>query len=115
MATDDLFKFLLKRGDTDGVNIPFIPEGKYFVVGYNDTYGLLDVCEKDNGEPYFEGRVNIESLLLETKSERREVINTKVYIYIMKSYTNFWNYRNNLEKYDALPTPILEVLTNKSI
>ncbi|MBR9704770.1 hypothetical protein GOV12_05125 [Candidatus Pacearchaeota archaeon] len=52
----------LRYGRTDGENLPFMQVGKFFSIGYNPRYGLVDVCE-DNGDPFFEGRVNIENEL----------------------------------------------------
>ena len=72
MENDEFVEVALRYGKTNGLNIPFMPENKFFVVGYNNKYGLLNVHE-DRGEPYFEGRVNIETLLSELKSKHKEV------------------------------------------
>lgn len=102
----------LNYGTTDGDNIPYMPEGKYFCVGYNPKYGLINV-RKDRGEHYYEGRVNIEDLLSETQSRGQEEIDTRVEEYIMEAYHNSEKYRKSPEKYNISTEPIMEVLTDK--
>lgn len=75
----------LNHGRTNGKNIPHMPDGKFFAVGYNSRYGLLDVCE-DNGTPYLEGQVNIEKLLAYHQTQERRDANSIVDNHIMDSY-----------------------------
>lgn len=113
MIKDEFHMIPLRYGKTDGENIPYMPKDKYFAVGYNPKYGLIDVLE-DNGDSFFEGRVNIEKVLSELQSVNRENVDSQVEDFIMKSYLNFWDYQNNPEEYASPPTPILEILTNRA-
>ena len=97
----------LRYGITDGNNIPFMPKGKSFCVGYNDKYGLINVHE-DKGEPYFEGRINVEDLLPELQSKDQEEINERLEDYTMKPYLDS---RKTPNSYNS--EPIMEVLTDK--
>jgi len=109
--SDQNHKNVLNYGKTDGTNIPFMPSDKYFSVGYNNIYGLIDVCE-GNGDPVFEGRVGIEKLLLDLRSEPKERVDPKVEDLIMKSYNNYRDHQKNPKKHDSPRTPIMEVLTD---
>ena len=111
MVKEEHYDIPLRYGRTDGVNVPNMIEGKFFTTGYNPKYGLMDVCE-DNGEPIFEGRVNIERLLSETRLNGRS-LNLEVDQYIASSYNNLVDYATNPENYEICPDPILEVLTDK--
>ncbi len=110
MANDEFHKYALRYGKTDGVNIPLMPKDKYFAVGYNGRFGLLDVLE-GNGEPVFEGRINIESLLSELSSKDKETVDSRVEDCIMKSYQN---YRSHQSDPEGEYNPILEVLTDRT-
>lgn len=112
MVNDEFHEHPLRYGKTDGANLPYMPKDKYFSVGYNPKYGLVDVLE-DNGDPFFEGRVNIESKLSELESEDQEEVYSEVEDFIMEAYHNTWDYRINPKKYVSSPTPILEILTYK--
>lgn len=108
MENDEYVKVALRYGRTNGLNIPYMTENKLFVVGYNSIYGLLNVHE-DKGKPYFEGRVNIETLLSELKSKHKEV-DSGVEDFIMKSYNNLLDYNRNHKKYGNVPPkPIMSV------
>ena len=64
---------------------------------------------EDRGEPYFEGRVNIETLLSELESKHKEV-DQGVEDFIMKSYNNLWDYNKNPKKYGSVPPkPIMSM------
>jgi len=112
MVNDEKHEVPLRYGRTDGENLLFMPKGKFFSVGYNPRYGLVDVCE-DNGDPFFEGRVNIKSLLSGLQSEDQKEVDSKVDDYIMRSYDNYmWNTHNRPEHHVNSSEPVLEVLTD---
>ena len=124
MTNDEFHKVPLNYGKTDGENLPFMPKDKYFAVGYNDKYGLVDVKE-GNGVSFFEGRINIENLLAKLQSTsvlgevsdksfpfvKQKIINSQVEDFIMEAYNNLWDYQTNPEKHVSPPTPILEILS----
>jgi len=115
MENEEFVKFPLSYGRTGETDIPFIPghisANKFFCVGYNSRYGLVNLHE-DDGTPYFEGRINIESLLSEIQLEDRNEVNLQVESHIMDAYHNLFDYQNNPRKYEGVPPePILEVLT----
>ncbi len=108
MVNYELVEFPLRWGRTNGSNIPYMTEGKLFVMGYNPRYGLLNVHE-DRVEPYFEGRVNIETLLPELKLKHREV-DSGVEKFIIESYNNLLDYNRNPDQYcDVTPKPIMRM------
>jgi hypothetical protein len=107
MVREEFHAIPLRYGRTDGENLPLMTEGKFFAVGYNPKYGLVDVCE-DNGDSFFEGRVNIESLLSRLRSMNQKETDSKVEEYIMESYHNWRNCQDNS---DSSLKPTLEVLT----
>lgn len=109
MVNDQLHQFVLEYGKTSSENLPEMPSGKYFCIGYNPRYGLVDVMEED-GEPFFEGRVNIERLLASIGNKEREIIDAKVEDYIMQAYANFLS-SNRRELCSTAPQ--LEILTYK--
>ena len=111
-------KNVLNYGRTDGKNLPNVPVNKFFSVGYNQKYGLVDVIDGDgqgtDGLSIFEGAINIEKLLAQLPQRTEETakqIDKTVETYIMDAYNNLWDYETNTPKYDTKPTPILEVLT----
>ena len=110
MTGDELHKISLNYGKTNSSNLPHMPNDKYFAIGYNDRFGLVDVCEGD-GTPFFEGRVNIESLLPKLRSQDPENLDSNVEKHIMEAYTNYWAHRINLREYTDKPSPMLEVLS----
>lgn len=113
MANHKAFKVQLRYGTTDGTNLPFIPGGRNFVIGYNSKYGLVRVTE-GKGDVFFEGRVSIRGLLSRLQPGSQNEVNSQVEDFIMKSYHNFWDYQKHPNQYDAPPTPMLEVLINKN-
>tara|TARA_Y100000034_G_C6706605_1_gene311910 strand:- start:333 stop:683 length:351 start_codon:yes stop_codon:yes gene_type:complete len=102
----------LKSGRTSKQVLPGMTEGKFYSIGYNSTYGLIDVCE-DNGAPFFEGRVEIKGLLSKLDAKDQRTKDTMVEKHIMTSYANFESYQNDSDGPTEIPTPILEVLTDK--
>jgi len=95
-----------------------MPEDTCYSIGFNDTYGLVDVID-DKHKPYFEGRIDITSLLKELKFEdikdkkpsSKEIKKISPYIEkeIMNAYDNWFYSENNPE--EEVISPILEVLT----
>ena len=72
---------------TDGENLPNMPIGKKYVMGYNDTYGLLDVHE-DNGELFYEGRKDIRETLKILKDSSREETDEAVEKIVLTAFKN---------------------------
>lgn len=109
MVGDDRHEHVLNYGITDGSNLAYMPHGKYFCVGYNNRFGLIDVMEGHgpDGTPGFEGRINIESLIEDAELGSDE-LNETVESYIMKAYGNMVKHRLNPE--DDPDRPILNVL-----
>ncbi|MCK4730754.1 MAG: hypothetical protein KAT28_05545 [Candidatus Aenigmarchaeota archaeon] len=112
MVRDDYQETVLNYGRTDGENLPGMPKGIGFSVGYNSRYGLVDVLVSGDVS-FFEGRVNIEKLLSEYQSADKKEVNSQVEGFIMEAYNNLGDYQNNPEKHINPPTPILEVLSYK--
>ena len=110
MTNNQAHKAALRNGKTNGTNLPFMPEGKYFSVGNNSRYGLVKVTE-GNGAEFFEGRIRIKNLLSTLPPGNSNEASSQVEDFIMQSYHNFWDYRNHPENHDSPPIPILEVLT----
>jgi len=111
MKNDAFHQIPLRYGKTDGENLPGMPKDKYFVVGYNGTYGLVDVCE-GNGKPILRGemRTNIEGLLTTLGSlGDSDLIDSKVEDYIMDAYANSMGNQESGEGVDP-SIPAMEVL-----
>ena len=105
---DDFHEVALKYGRTSEELFPTLPQDKYFAVGYNKKFGLIDVHE-DDGRPVFEGRINIEDFLASQPYKSGENLDTQVLSHIMKANDNYWAAKNNQE---VDPNePILEIVT----
>ena len=113
MVNEQFHEIPLNYGRTDGENLPSMRNDKFFCVGYNQKYGLVDVCE-DNGKPFFEGRVNIESLLSEIKLDSQKAVNSQVENSIMEAYNNSMDNQDISNRYAGSSTPSLEILTYES-
>jgi len=85
MKSDEEIRIPLRHGRTNGTNLPHMTEGKLLATGYNSVNGLVNVCE-DDGELYYEGRVNIESELPKILSEEGSANPDNVDQYITKRY-----------------------------
>ncbi len=70
---------------TNGENLPNMPTGKKYVIGYNDTYGLLNVHE-DDGVSFYEGRKDIRETLKKLEDEPRKEIDEVIGKIILTAY-----------------------------
>ena len=108
--------YSLDYGGFDSESLPNMPKNTCYSIGFNNTYGLVDVID-DKHKPYFEGRIDITELLKELKFEDIEdkkpdskgilEISPSVKNYIMDAYNNFLDSGKDA-KYSTL-----EVLTNE--
>jgi len=107
-------------GGLNSESLPNMPENTYHAIGFNDTYGLVDVIDEDT-KPYFEGRIDITDLLKKLKfkdlkdkgpkSKERVELSSNVEKYVMNAYDNWFYSQNNSE--EDIKSPNLEVLTYK--
>ncbi|MEA3429942.1 MAG: hypothetical protein U9R08_01580 [Nanoarchaeota archaeon] len=112
MKNDQFHEIPLKYGKTDEVNFPDMPGNNYFCVGYNQKYGLVDVMEGD-GNPVFEGRINIENLLSQNRLEKSQIVDSRVEDFVMSSYRNLREEQKNPYKRVDPSKPVLECLSYK--
>lgn len=108
--------YTLDYGGFESESLPNMPKDTCYSIGFNDTYGLIDVID-DNHKPYFEGRIDITEFLKELKFEdiedkrpdSKEIVKISPFVknYIMEAYDNFWNSEKDIS------SPTLEVLTYK--
>lgn len=88
--TDQSQEIVVDYGTTDGENIPYMPRGKKYSMGYgpNSKRGHLDVYEGygPDGTKFFNGSVDIGNLLSRLQSADQEEVNSQVENLIRRSY-----------------------------